>query len=41
MWENDRRAKRTKEWTGEEEEREWKGENGRRGDERLGVRYGL
>lgn len=41
MKENEVRARRTKEWTGEEEERERVGANGRRGDERWCVRYGL
>lgn len=41
MRENERRATMTTGWTEEEEEKERVGGNGRRGDERWGVRYGL
>lgn len=39
--ENERRATMMKGWTEEEEEKERVGGNGRRGDERWGVQYGL
>lgn len=39
--ENERRAMMMKGWAEEEEEQERAGKNGRRGDERWGVKYGL